>query len=219
MISNFKEIIELFEKLDKVVGSKINIYVIGGAVLLEQNLKLLTKDIDLVVDTKHEFTTFQHALIKFGFKPQIPGKEYSHMNLSQVFQSNEYRIDLFKKKVCKQFSLSKEMMLRARKSISLNNLQVFLCSNEDIFLFKTMTEREGDLGDCENLVFPGINWKIIIEELKNQIENSKQDIWITWVGERFDILQERGMIIPIMNELNKLRLKYFNDLEKKLQIK
>jgi hypothetical protein len=35
------------------------------------------------------------------------------------------------------------------------------------------------------------------------------------VGERLDILEDRGMVIPIMDELNKLRNKFFDDFEKK----
>jgi hypothetical protein len=35
------------------------------------------------------------------------------------------------------------------------------------------------------------------------------------VGERFDILEDRGMVIPIMDELNTLRNKFFDDFEKR----
>ncbi len=59
----------------------------------------------------------------------------------------------------------------------------------------------------------GLDWKIIIKELQNQIKQSKQDVWITWVGERLDLLEDKGLEIPIMNEFDKLRNKYFKDLE------
>jgi hypothetical protein len=215
MITNFTQIEELFKEIDTVMHNKLKVYTIGGAVLLEQGLKVTTKDIDIVVATKNEFIELQHSLQKTGFKPQIPGKEYSRMNLSQLFQKEDVRIDLFEKKICGRFSLSKGMMERARKAISLDHIEVYLCSNEDVFLFKTMTDREGDLTDCESLVRAAVDWDIIINELKSQINKSKQDIWITWVGERFDILEERGMVIPIIDELNKLRNKFFDDFEKK----
>ena len=215
MITNFTQIEELFKEIDTVMHNKLKVYTIGGAVLLEQGLKVTTKDIDIVVATKNEFIELQHSLQKTGFKPQIPGKEYTRMNLSQLFQKEDVRIDLFEKKICGRFSLSKGMMERARKAISLDHIEVYLCSNEDVFLFKTMTDREGDLTDCESLVRAAVDWDIIINELKSQINKSKQDIWITWVGERFDILEERGMVIPIIDELNKLRNKFFDDFEKK----
>ena len=215
MITNFTQIELLFKEIDKVMHNKIKVYTIGGAVLLEQGLKVTTKDIDIVVATKNEFIELQHSVQKTGFKPQIPGKEYSRMNLSQLFQKGDFRIDLFEKKICGRFSLSKGMMERARKVISLDHIEVYLCSNEDVFLFKTMTDRDGDLTDCESIVSAAVDWDIIINELKSQINKSKQDVWITWVGERLDILEDRGMVIPIMDELNTLRNKFFDDFEKR----
>ncbi len=215
MIADFKQIEELFREIDKAMRHKIRVYTIGGAVLLEQGLKTTTKDIDLVVETKSEFLGLQHSLQKTGFNPQIPGREYSRMNISQIFQRGDFRIDLFEKEVCGRFSLSKGMTKRARKVISLNHIEVYLCSNEDVFLFKAMTERDGDLTDCESIVSAAVEWGTIIDELKSQIHESKQDVWITWVGERLDILEDRGMVIPIMDELNTLRSKFFDDFEKR----
>lgn len=215
MINNFKQIEELFKEIDKAMRRKIKIYTIGGAVLLEQGLKIITKDIDVVVKTKNEFIELQYSLLKIGFKPQIPGKEYSRMNLSQIFQRGEFRIDLFEKEVCGKFSLSNGIIGRARKVMDLSCIELFLCSNEDVFLFKTMTDRDGDLTDCESIVGAAVDWSVIISELKSQIESSKQDVWITWVGERFEILEDRGMVIPIMNDLNVLRNKFFDDFEKR----
>jgi len=213
MITNYDEVEELFKEISKAVEKRIRLFVIGGAVLLKQDLKDATKDIDLVVDTKEEFLELQKALEKLEFKLKIPGKEYEHMNLNQIFQKEDFRIDLFYKEVCGKFSLTEDMMQRANLVLDLEKLKVAHCSNEDIFLFKTMTEREGDLDDCIRLGIPGLNWKIIIKELQNQIKQSKQDIWITWVGERLDLLEDKGLEIPIMNEFDKLRNKYFENLE------
>ncbi len=215
MITKFDQIIDIFKELDKVLYNKVKVYTIGGAVLLERRLKTATKDIDIIVDTKEEFLGLQKALQKIGFVAKIPGKEYLHMNLNQIYQRGEYRIDLFEKEVCEKFSLTESMKSRAQKSIEFDHLTVFFCSNEDILLFKTMTEREGDLIDCESISVAGVDWKIILREIKAQIMQSKQDVWITWIGERLDLLEDRGVIIPIMDEINKLRNKYFDELEKR----
>jgi hypothetical protein len=139
------------------------------------------------------------------------------MNLTQIFQKGDFRIDLFMKNVCGQLSLSKGIADRARKVFDFKNFEVFFCSNEDIFLFKTMTEREGDLSDCESIARSGILWKVILDEIKDQVKNSKKDIWVTWIGERLDILEERGVNIPILDEINKLREKFFDEFEKTLK--
>ena len=86
---------------------------------------------------------------------------------------------------------------------------------EDIFLFKTMTEREGDLSDCIALARMGLDWNAMIAELKHQV--SGNDIWITWVAERLEILQERGLIIPIMAEVAEMVEGYYNKLEKTMK--
>ena len=82
MITNFKQIETLFQEIDKTMHNKIKIYTIGGAVLLEQGLKIVTKDIDVVVETKNEFVALQNSLLRNGFKTQIPRREYLRMNLS-----------------------------------------------------------------------------------------------------------------------------------------
>src|SRR3989338_7218568 len=199
MITAFTEIDKLFEEIDNSMNQNARVYVIGGAALLHRGMKAATKDIDLVVATKKEFFEIQNTLNKIQFTTQIPGKEYTHLNLSQIFQREDFRIDLFEKEVCGRFSLSEEMIKRAPSVIKLKRLEVFLCSNEDIFLFKTMTEREGDLTDCISIAATqNLDWEVILEELQEQIKHSKQNVWITWVGERLDLLVEKGVDIPIM---------------------
>ncbi|MBD3204199.1 hypothetical protein GF327_07935 [Candidatus Woesearchaeota archaeon] len=214
MIDEFNKIKELFEEINNVIDKKIKVYVIGGAALLCRDIKSATKDIDLVVKSKSEFIRLQKSLEKLNFKPALPDKTYSRMNLNQIFERKDFRIDLFEKEVCEKFFLSEKMIKRAEKITEYNFIKLFICSNEDIFLFKTMTEREGDLEDCINIATTQtISWKIILNELKYQAKKSKKDVWITWVGERFDILIEKGLDIPIMDEINKLRKDYYNKLE------
>ncbi len=150
----------------------------------------------------------QNAFEKIGFAKKIPGKEYTHMNLNQVFQKGDFSIDVFENEVCGKFALSENMRKRAEKVIELEHITVYLCSNEDILLFKTMTERDGDIVDCIAIAREKPDCNIILEELQHQIKQSKQDIWVTWVGERMDILEERGVSIPIMPQLNQLREAY-----------
>ena len=215
MISRFDEIKRLFEELDSAVSRKVHFFMIGGGVLLFHGLKPATKDIDLVVATEEEFVECGNALKKIGFETKLPDSDYKHFNLSQVFTRNDFRIDLFNKRVCRGFSLSSPMAKRALKEVSMANIALFLCSMEDIFLFKTMTEREGDLSDCIALARMGLDWNAMIAELKHQV--SGNDIWITWVAERLEILQERGLIIPIMAEVAEMVEGYYNKLEKTMK--
>ncbi|MFH0970735.1 MAG: DUF6036 family nucleotidyltransferase [Candidatus Diapherotrites archaeon] len=208
MITSMQPVQELFQELSPRLSTSVRLYLIGGIVLLQQGLKGATKDIDIVVETKEEFEAFHDALEQAKFSPKIPRKGAEHMNLNQVFVRGELNIDLFQKEVCGKFALSKTMMQRARPAFDYPNLGIFFCSNEDIFLFKNMTERDGDIDDCLALANMTLNYDSILEELQHQIKQSKQDIWVTWVGERMDILEEKGAIIPIMDRLNQLREAY-----------
>jgi len=214
MISKFNEIQELFREIDKHLKSKVEIYLIGGAVLLYQELKPATKDIDIILKNKKDFLTFQNALTKAGFNKKDTNIEYNHLNLTYILKRNDFQIDLFLKQVCSKFSLSEGIIKRAGKIISLDNLSVFNCSNEDILLFKTMTERQGDLEDSISLAKMGLNWVIIKDEILSQIKNSGKDIWATWIAERFNLLDERGINIPIKKEIDQLSEEYFQSLEK-----
>lgn len=217
MISEFKQLEKLFHEIDKQLKTDVNIYVIGGVVLLYHGLKPATKDIDIITTDENEYIAFKEVLKSIKFKIKDPAGVYKKLNLSSILERNDYRIDIFYQTVCKKLSLSEGMKKRANNIIDLKHLKVFLCSNEDIFIFKSLTEREGDLEDCISLVKQGISWVIILEELVSQIETNGQDVWITWIGERFDILEEKGINISIMEEINKMREEYFNQLERKYQ--
>lgn len=81
MISDFKQIEALFSEINEHLNRKVCIYIIGGVVLLYYNLKPATKDIDLIIQKKQEFTAFQKALTHAGFKSKIPTGAYKKMNL------------------------------------------------------------------------------------------------------------------------------------------
>lgn len=213
MISDFKHLASLFEEINHKLRTKIDVYLIGGIVLLSQGLKPATKDIDLILIHEKEHAALSQTLHAIGFQGKIPTNIYRRLNLGQIYVRDDFRLDVFFRTVCKRFSLSERMRKRAKRQLTLPHLTVSLCSNEDVFLLKTFTEREGDLEDCIALARRGLDWTVIIQELKEQIRLSGQDVWITWVGERFDILVEKGLNIPIMDELDRVHNDYFHSLE------
>jgi len=215
MISEFKQIKDLFEEINEKLTQKVNVYIIGGAALLLEGLKPATKDIDLIFENENHYISFNNALPSINFKVKIPSFEYEKMALSKIMERDDYRIDAFLKKVCKRFELSNNMIKRSDVVHKLKNIIVYKCSNEDIFLFKSMTDRPGDLDDCIEIIKKGINWNTIKDELIYQIKNNGEDVWITWVGERFDELIEKGISIPIIKEIDKLRDDYFKEIEEK----
>lgn len=219
MILKFEEFNRLFKEINTALTQKIHLYIIGGAVMLYHGLKPGTKDIDMIVSSRNEFTSTTIALKEISFKTKTPTKEYKRFDISQILEREDYRIDLFQKTVCRGFQLSNKMKERSEHIIKSNNLNVSLCSPTDIFMFKTFTEREGDLDDCTSLAKTGIDWGAMLQEIKYQIEISGHPVRITYIGERLDILQNKGLEIPIMKQIDSLRMKFLEDLEKRLQTK
>jgi hypothetical protein len=158
MISDFKQIQELFEETDQKLTRNVNIYIIGGAVLLYQSLKTATRDTDVILPNKESYSTLLKALTSIGFKRKEPTETYKKMEVNLILE-------------------------------------------------------KGDLEDCITLAKRGINWNIILKEIQSQIKHSGEDVWITWVGERLDLMVKRGLNIPIMDQIDKLRDTYFEDDE------
>jgi len=219
MISNFKEIDLLLNEIDKKLKTRTKIFIIGGAALLYQNLKPATKDIDLILTNIQHYDLFVQAATKIGFEKRNPRGIYSKIHASSILEREDFRLDIFIERVCKKIILSQNMIKRAEPILDLKNLEVNHCSNEDIFIFKSITERQGDIEDCISLAKRGLNWKTIYSEIRSQIDMSGEDVWITWIGERFDRMEEKGLNIPIMDKLNKERDDYFNKIERKYTTK
>lgn len=62
MITKFKQIEGLFEEIGKELQTKVHCFVLGGAMLLYHGMKSVTKDIDLVVEKRPEFSAMEIIL-------------------------------------------------------------------------------------------------------------------------------------------------------------
>ncbi|MDR2866376.1 MAG: hypothetical protein LBV13_03115 [Methanomassiliicoccaceae archaeon] len=97
----------------------------------------------------------------------------------------------------------------ARDDVPSKNIELFICSPEDIFLFKTMTDREGDHDDCVTIVKnkADFDWDIVLKEAQEQSGKGKA-VWITWIANRLEEFAERGMNVPILDRMNKMADEY-----------
>ena len=215
-ITNFTQIYDAFEEIDNCITKKINIYLIGGAVLLYHGAKPGTKDIDLIVNSKEEYESLINTLKKNDFALEKPTKEYHKLNLENILIKDNYRFDIFNKIVCNNLFLSENMIGRAKLIKEYRNIKLFVCSLEDILVFKSITDRDGDVDDCQSIARTNPDWNIVLEEIIYQTKKSGNDVWITWFEERLNLLEDRKIDIPILKDIRKLSLDYYNELEKKL---
>jgi len=194
---------EIGDKLD----STVHAYLFGGANMLLQGLKKATKDFDIVVEKKEDFLRLKDALLALGFEPlarvQITLSD-KKLNPSGIYVSkNLPRFDLFTKVICNDFFLIGEMKARA-KAMAFGKLVLHLLSLEDVFLLKSITEREGDLEDMATILKRGGNlkWSEILKTYYEEEEAIKKHFCFVML-DNIEILQQReGITIPIHRALS-----------------
>lgn len=179
----------LIKEIDRVLGRKLEIFLIGGVAMVMKNLKPSTKDIDVIIRKKDSKTLFD-TLTKLGFKKQ-----------NDSFEKNGMKIDVFTERVLKGFYLSKRMVERASPFFLGKKLKVFVLSNECIFLFKSLTDRKRDLDDCEILAKKGLDWNFILDETLRQ-ENLVKKYFSFALLDVVTFLRELGMKVPIERKLD-----------------
>jgi len=167
---------ELKKLLDNALKMKIEVYLIGGGNMSLIRLKDATKDMDVILKKENEFAALKSALSECGYKEKHLSL-YERMG-SRIVMENEdgFRWDIF-------------MISRSAKKFDFKNLNLFLLSKEDIFLFKGITERERDLEDMHTLFLQGLDFDVMKKEIKWQSENS-DTAWIAFLFQRLKKLQE-----------------------------
>jgi hypothetical protein len=214
MISEFEQIRSLFTEISRSIEEEVNVYLIGGGALMYHKSKNLTKDVDIIVGSEKEFDSVRRSLEEAGFISVSPDHgTYSRMAMTQIFIRDEFRIDLFCRTVCNKFSLSEDMMKRAEIVGRFGTITLHVCSAEDIFLFKCMTERKGDLDDCVRIIYEHlVDWGIILGEAMEQ-SRIGQEVWITWITVRLEELEDIGFRIPIMKEMRTLSDQFYENYQ------
>ena len=180
MIGASTEIDRFVEELSRSVREPIHLYLLGGGSMMYAGLKYFTKDIDLVVRTEHEYDVCVEAMKRMGFRSIRPGAGYSRMNLSDMLERDDgYRIDIFNDRVCGKLRLSDGMVSRSSERVRHEDVALSSCAMEDILIFKSITEREGDLEDSKAIITGTmVDWNVFLTELEEQIETG-EDVWIT----------------------------------------
>jgi len=190
-----------FWKIGLALKTKIKIFLLGGCAMVFRDLKPATKDVDIVFTSPTELKEFVDALKSLNYYEVVKlPKEYEKMGASAVLRNiDEFQCDLFYKQVCRGLRISDRMINRAEHLKTFGNLEVYMMSLEDIFLFKGMTERNADLDDMRVLAEIGLDWNVIKEEC---ISQEKRKIWEAFLATKLTELKAKfGVEVPIIKEL------------------
>lgn len=223
-----------FKKLNDRLPEHVDLYLIGGGAMSFQNLKVATKDIDVVLRSTRELELTKNALLSLGyFMPCIRGA-YAKMNTSAILENSDgFRWDLFVQVVCNGLQLSESMVKRSIELFSLEKISVYMLAPEDIFVFKSVTSRDRDREDMYTLFTRGLDFEIIRDEILWQNEQDRSFAWIAFffdgleefadrykishsvIGELHDLAYQ-DMLAQMLIERLKSGLKTFNELSQNM---
>ena len=194
-----------FRKIGEKLPSHITVFLLGGGAMAFRNQKTATKDLDLVFENGKECKEFVSAIKELAFKEKMRLEiEYEDMEARGGIweEPGGFRLDLFVKKVCGNLQLSQGVKERGELLGKYGNLSVRMLSNEDIMLFKAVTERSGDADDIAAIVRnASIDWNVLLKECQFQ---SKERNWYASVLNKMEeIKQKYGIDAPIIPKLRK----------------
>jgi hypothetical protein len=180
---------------------KTRIYLLGGCAMIFMGAKAATKDIDVVATSSKAMSNLIEAMKEAGFEPvRELSQEYESLGATVIMERpDKMRFDIFNRKVCGKLEIDTNMQSRATFYRAFGNLDVYLMSGEDIFLFKGMTERTVDLDDMLIFVQRGIDWNVIRDECFSQ---KKSVQWADLLGTKLlDLKGKHGVAAPIIKDM------------------
>jgi hypothetical protein len=195
-------------RLDSGLSGPLDVYVAGGFVMAHRGLKAGTKDIDVVLEDKSRFRNLVKLLLRHGYRElaaNVLPSAYVNLFASAILENSDgFRWAVFEKVVADKLALTETMKSRATLSYKKGKLTLFLLSKEDVFLMKSVTDRDRDLEDMFVLARSGLDYDAIFEECLIQSELT-DSVWESGLYERCEELDERyGVKVPFLNRVRRV---------------
>lgn len=164
--------------LDRFLSkNSIKYAIIGGIAVIIHGAQRTTKDIDATILCELEGLDSVHQLILEKFKPAFNGTlEYFKRNF--ILPVDEPETDLRIDLAAGLTEFDKNVISR-RKKMFFGNVQVYVCSLEDLIIYKLFASRRTDLDDVELLLNKNINTidkSYLIETSEKFSELEREDI-------------------------------------------
>jgi hypothetical protein len=194
-----------FSELAALINDEVTVYLIGGGALTLDDLKNATKDIDLIVRKESELQQLWRVLRSAGYEPEGElAEEYDELEAAFILQKDHRRFDVFHEQVAGVLYLSEPMISRSRHLFTENRLSVRMVSLNDIFLFKSVANREDDVDDMIRIAEGGVDDDVIVEEIMTQLELLGSDDFLSSMKKKLDRLVDQGIELNIHREIQTL---------------
>lgn len=219
---NVDEQQDLLQRISSKLEKKLVAYAVGGTAMMFHGIKDTTKDIDLVFNNEKDRKNFEKTAKSLGYKNFdsviVYGAEKENLPIMLVRGKDKAeRFDLFNYNVI-SFFFSENMKKRAENIFEFaGGLILKIADVHDLILMKCATDRQKDAEDVQTIISTRkIDWKIIVEEAKNQVKLGKHHA-IFELGEFLDKLKnELKVNVPkeVIDELYGLVIKMAKEKKK-----
>ncbi len=200
---------------------EVTVFLIGGGAMSFRDLKDTTKDIDLVVTTDQAYERLLATLTELGYSEVTDlGDDYHQLGARLCVRNEEgCQIDLFNRQVADKLVFSDGMRERSEPFLTSGPLTVSLTALEDMFLFKAVAKRPDDIDDMATLVRANLAFETIESELDRQRELLGSDLFVTYITESLERLEERhGIQTPLDGVVIDRYTDYMAELEIRMQL-
>lgn len=168
--STASEIEATLGEIDGVLQNEATVYLLGGGAMTLEELKGSTEDIDLLAPTNGDYRHIREALLDLGFEPRDHTEpDYASLGAASVLKYGDGHVDLFDRQVMSKLTLSDGMRDRSVEIFDGSRLTVHRLSWTDVTLFKSMTPRDADLQDVQDLIARGIDFDVLEAEFEEQV--------------------------------------------------
>ncbi|MCE2506439.1 MAG: hypothetical protein J4F36_08235 [Nitrosopumilaceae archaeon] len=201
---------KLFEEIGQTLEDTVTVYLFGGENMRKKGIKPRTKDCDIIVTDENQGILLVNCLEKIGYASLNKSHFTEDDNRIDPFDILEHparsRIDLFKTRIARKLLLSEHMIKRATLE-SFGKLCLYSICNEDLFLLKSVTLREGDIQDLGLIVQAGnFDWKTVWDELLYQEYSTKTNFSSSILESLDDLHSQTGIVSPFYKKLRRRAL-------------
>ena len=192
------------QKLSAVVKKDVKFFIAGGFVMAMLDLKVGTKDLDVVTRSEQDTHTLINALGDLDYRPlrteAIEGA-YRSLGAKICQNADAFQWDIFTIRIADKLELSPGMVERSEQYFEKGRLKAYVLSKEDVFLLKSVADRDRDLEDMALLARSGIEYETVFRECEKQTEITERPWEPTLLENIEDLEVQYNIRIPFKNRL------------------
>ena len=176
--------------------------------------KEATKDVDMVVMNQSEKQELIEATKRVSFTDQSNAfPTYANLEATVLVDKAGFQIDLFQETIARKFKIHRDVLERAEVLDDFSLLEIYLLADEDLFLSKSVTERDLDLADMHVLYLKGLDEDTIIREAGIQ-DSFSEIVWEAFLNQKLIELEDYGQItIPWRSKVEDIAVEKMKSIQ------